>query len=395
MRLFFYCIPLYLLFTHCQSPQVAPPNIAPKCTIQLDSNSLHLSQTFDRYFSQSMQQFKGIGAAVAIVKDSQIILLKGYGLRKYNTSDSIDTKTVFRIGSLSKGFTGVLAGIMIHQNKLQWTDKVVKWIPDFSLRDRVQGKRVELRHLLSHTTGLPYHAYTNLVEDGYDLGSIVRNYFPKSPVCGKEGVFYAYQNAAFALSGRMLEAASGQSFQDLITQKIFIPAHMPNTSCSYASIESNPNKAYPHQWSGYNWVCEPISPAYYNVAEAGGINANISDMAQWLKVVLGQRPDIVTNAVLDTVFSPVVKTGNERRILGHWFGRDEASYAMGWRILENETDSIVYHSGYVNGYRSEIALDRKKGIGICVLFNGQTGLCGNCVQDFFTMVKQNEVGKKQ
>jgi hypothetical protein len=42
----------------------------------------------------------------------------------------------------------------------------------------------------------------------------------------------------------------------------------------------------------------------------------------------------------------------------------------------------------VNGYRSEIALDRKKGIGICVLFNGQTGLCGNCVQDFFTMVKQ-------
>ena len=112
MRLFFYCIPLYLLFTYCQSPQVAPPNIASKCTIQVDSNSLHLSQTFDRYFSQSMQQFKGIGAAVAIVKDSQIILLKGYGLRKYNTSDSIDTKTVFRIGSLSKGFTGVLAGIM-------------------------------------------------------------------------------------------------------------------------------------------------------------------------------------------------------------------------------------------------------------------------------------------
>ena len=335
-----------------------------------------------------MKQFNGIGAAVAIVKDSQVILLKGYGLRKHNTTDSIDDKTVFRIGSLSKGFTGVLAGIMVHQNKLQWTDKVVKWIPDFSLRDRPQGKRIELRHLLSHTTGLPYHAYTNLVEDGYDLEAIVRNYFPKSPVCGKEGEFYAYQNAAFALSGRMMESSCGQTFQDLLTQKIFIPAQMPNASCSYAAIESNPNKAYPHQWSGYNWVHEPISPAYYNVAEAGGVNASITDMAHWLKVVLGQRPDIITNEVLDTVFFPVVKTGNERRILGHWFGRNEASYAMGWRILENQTDSIIYHSGYVNGYRSEIALDRKKGIGICILFNGQTGLCGNCVQDFFAMVKQ-------
>ena len=390
MKLYFYSLLLVfsVLLSCNQQNETLPKPIQPATLVEaIDHNALELSKQYDAYFLNEMKLQRGVGAAVALVKDGKIILTKGYGLRNAQHKDSVNTNTVFRIGSLSKGFTGVLAGILAQQHYLNLDDKVTKWLPDFKLKDRAQTNRVEIWHLLSHTTGLPYHAYTNLIEEGYDLDKIVNEYFPKSPVCGKEGVFYAYQNAAFSLTGTIMAKATGQSFSDLMYQRIFRPSNMALASCDYNSMVNNENKAVPHQWSGWNWVPGQVSEEYYNVAEAGGINASIGDMAKWLQVLLGTKPEIIQNEVLNTIFNPVVKTGKERRILGNWIDRDSASYALGWRVLERNSDTIIYHSGYVNGYRGEIAFDRKRNIGICVLFNGQVPLAGTCVPDFFEMAE--------
>lgn len=389
MKLFRLAAICLLFFNACNTP--SPPAAATNTKTPpppVDPALLQLAHEYDQFIQSSMRNTHAVGAAVAIVKDSTIILLKGYGLRNARQHDSVNINTVFRIGSLSKGFTGVLTGILVQKGLFHWDDKVIKYVPSFNLRDHNQALRVEIRHLLSHTTGLPYHAYTNLIEEGLDIAAIRDQYFPKSPVCGKEGDFYAYQNAAFCITGQIMQSLTGQSYSDLLRKNILDLAGMSGTSSSYEAIDHMTNKALPHVWTGSYWQGNPISPCYYNAVEAGGINSNITDMAQWLKILLGNRPDIVTEQTLDQVFAPVVKTGNERRIQSGWIRREEASYAMGWRVLEHEGDTFIYHGGYVDGFRGEIAFNRRDNIGICMLFNGETSLSKECIQVFFEKWKQ-------
>lgn len=338
---------------------------------------------YDRYFAEQMARTGTPGAAMVIVKDSQVVFQRGYGLRAVGAPDSVSTNTVFRIGSLSKGFAGVLSGILVSQGTLRWDEPVKQLVPAFRLRDRVQTGRIQLWHLLSHTTGLPYHAYTHLLEQGYDIPTLMRTRFPVVPLAWKEGGTYSYQNAVFCVVEEMMKAATGQTYQTLLNEKIFRPAHMRTASCDYASMNGTVDKALPHVPVRGGWRPDIITSHYYNATAAGGVNASIADMGEWLKVLLGQRPEVVSTATLDEVFRPVVKTGRERRIFPQWIGKDDASYALGWRVLERGGDTILYHSGSVNGFRAEIALNRRDGIAVCMLFNACTPIGRDCVPAFF------------
>ena len=341
-------------------------------------------RNYARYFEDSLKLTNTPGAALVIVKDGQIVFMRGYGPCFVGGEDSIDVNTVFRIGSLSKGFAGVLTGIMVQDSLLHWDDLVQQYYPDFTLRDRKQATRIRLWHLLSHTSGLPYHAFTNLIEKDFSISRIVTEYFPKAPVSGKEGEFYAYQNVALCVMEEVLLRQTGKTYPQLLTEKIFTPLGMQQASCDFEHIHQASNKTFPHLNTGWGtWRADSISTLYYNAAAAGGVNASIADMGEWLKLLLGQRPDIVRNVTLDRVFHPVVKTDKERRIFPHWLRRDAAFYALGWRVLEDGADTIIYHGGYVNGYKSEIAFNRQDGIGICVLFNAHTALSSACIPAFF------------
>ena len=338
---------------------------------------------YDRYFSDSMRTTGTPGAAVVVVKDSLVIFIKGYGEKVAGGNDPVDVETVFRIGSLSKGFAGVLTGIFVEKDLLNWDDPVQKYWPEFALKDKKQAERMELRHLLSHSTGLPYHAFDNLIEQNFDRETILKQYLPTAKLFGKEGEFYRYQNAAFCAIEPVLEAVSGKAYPELLTEYIFRPAGMNAASCDFESMRQRQNKALPHHLTEAGWVADTISPRYYGFAAAGGVNASIASMGEWLKLLLGRKPEIVADSTLGTVFRPVIKTGMERRILPGWIDRDSASYAMGWRILEKGGDTLVYHAGFVNNFHSEIALNRRDGIGICVLFNANSPLKGNCIREFF------------
>ena len=344
-----------------------------------------LIQSYDRFFQEGMTQTGTPGAAVVMVKDGEIIFTKGYGLRETGKPDSVDAHTVFRIGSLSKGFAGVLTGMITHTGKLHWDDPVQQFYPEFALSDPKQAKRVAVRHILSQTTGLPYHAFTNLIEQGYSLSTIVQQYFPKARLSAKEGAFYSYQNAAFCVIEEVLRGATQLPYPTLLQQHIFNTCGMETASCDYASMAACTNKALPHFSTGYGWRKEPVSPHYYDFAAAGGVNASATDMGKWLQMLLGGFPEFVDHTTLDEVFAPVIKTSKERRIFPHWIGRDDASYAMGWRVLQRGPDTYLYHGGYVNGYRGEIAFNRKENVGICILFNGSSGLCSQSVPQFFEL----------
>lgn len=360
------------------------PSRAPKEPTVAIANP-HLTaftRAYASFIESEMERTHTPGAAVVIVKDSSIVFIKGFGVKKAGGRDSVDTHTLFRIGSLSKGFAGVLAAQLEQEHYFDLEDPVLKFIPDFQLHSPEQTRRIRVRHLISHSIGLPYHTYTNLVESGEEVHTIAQK-FRNVRLIGKEGEVFSYQNAAFSLIEEVIRQTYGKPYSQALEEKIFSKAGMQDASTSYEEITASSNKALPHDGFDNDWVPTDITHKYYNTIAAGGVNASIADMGQWLQLLLGNRPDIIGAATLDKAFSPLVKTNNERRFFQDWKGNKEAYYGLGWRIFQTDIGTVVYHGGYVNSYRGEIAIHPETKIGICVLVNGAGTMPGRVIPAFF------------
>jgi beta-lactamase class C len=345
---------------------------------------LSLVDEFEKEIDELLKQSNTPGATIAIVQDSTIVYLKGFGLRSSTGKDSVDSNTVFRIASVSKCFASFLTGILVEDTIVNWQDPVIKYLPDFSLISPEQTKLLTLEHVLSHSTGLPYHTYTNLVEEGIDLNTLLGR-LKEVKMAGNVGEQYSYQNVAYSLIGEVIAKATGKTYETQMMEKVFIPLGMETASMDYESILANPNIAKPHKMGHRRWVPATITNTYYNVAPAGGINASGEDMARWMIALLGHRPDVIRKETLDMMFTPEVLARSKNRNYRKIQRFNKSYYGLGWRILHYPNDTIIYHGGYVNGYRSEVALDPKDDIAICILANAPGELADNGIPIFFNL----------
>lgn len=344
---------------------------------------------FEKQLEEAFQSSNLPGAAVAIVLDSNVIFKKGLGLKKVGESDPVDEHTTFRIASVSKGFASVLTGLQVDRNKLSWNDPVTKYLPQFRTNPESFSDSVTIRHILSHSSGFPYQAYSTLVEDGLRRDVMFKK-LQGVKLSRRPGEIHSYQNVAYSLIEPVLENVEDCSYQDLLFDRIFRPLHMNDASITYEEMMANDNKATPHQRYKRRYAPVNISSSYYNVAAAGGINASISDMTEWMKALLGHRPDVVSAQVLDSVFKPVIRTRVKNSALSSFDYPRKGHYGMGWRVVEYPSDTIIYHGGYANGFKSEIALDKNKNVAICILTNAPNSFSKKMVAEFFKAYKSCE-----
>ncbi len=382
MNKFLYSIFFVFLLIFSCSP--AQKENTTKQKIPQNPHLQRFTKDYIKQFETILEETNTPGAGLVVVKDEQILHLSGYGTKAAFSNDSVDIHTVFRIGSLSKGFASILAGILVEQGDLKWTDKVQEYVPEFVLKDEAQAKRVNLIHLLSQSSGLPYHAYTNLVEAGLDVRNIASQ-LKSVNLISKEGEIYAYQNAAYSLIGTVLEEVTKKSLSQVFKKELFQPLNTHNTSTDYNSLVNDDNLALPHSGGNGNWRNRKISKKYYNAIPAGGVNASIADMGEWLQLLLGNRPDIISQKTLDEIFEPRINTRNRNRYFRNWSMVEDAHYGLGWRILTNERDTFIYHGGFVNGYRGEILIDPKEKLGICVLANAPSKLPNRSMPAFLKL----------
>ena len=121
--------------------------------------------SFDSILSREIQESGTVGAAVVITYKNQIAFLKCFGVRKAGENEIINENTVFRLASVSKTITGVLAGILADENIIGLDDKIVDYLPEFKLKYNSSTRSLTVRNILSHTSGLIPHAYDNLIEE--------------------------------------------------------------------------------------------------------------------------------------------------------------------------------------------------------------------------------------
>lgn len=355
-------------------------------TAEVDPNPYvqQLLSEYEQYISKAIRVGQAPGAAVVILKDSSIIFLKGFGLKEIGTEDSVNVNSVFRLGSVSKCFASVLTGTLVKDKLISWDDKVTRFLPDFQLKSRENTDSLRIRHVLSHTIGLPYHAFTNMVEERIPLDTLLVH-LRELDLIGLPGKVYSYQNVGYSLIEKVIQSATGKSYEESLTEKLFQPLNMKHASASYAAIIANTNVAQPHFFTKRGWRTAAISDTYYNVAPAGGVNASISDMGLWLKSLLGTRQDILPAETINEILTPQIRAISKNRNFWRWKRTKASYYAMGWRVLTFKNDTLDYHGGYVNGYRSEVALDRKNKMAICVLVNAAGNLSDQSIPHFFVL----------
>lgn len=374
-----------------------PDNINDTISVKPENPISVFINHFESHFKTKLNTSGCPGAALVIVKDSTVLLIKSYGIKEIGKPDSITLQSKFRIASLSKGFTGILASIMIEKGKFNLDDPVIKFIPSFELKDTAQTRRVKIKHLLSHSTGLPEHALDEMIENGKTLDEMLQK-LKKVSLKSEEGKLFAYQNFTMGLMDKVFWSASGKNFNELIRSEIFDKAEMHATT-TYEDMVNAKDVASPHDEQRNGFKVREIHDKYYNVAAAGGINASITDMSKWLMVLLGNRPDIASEKVLDRAFSPLIdmNAGHEsenKSYYQYWDGVNNSKYAMGWRVIDYGNRKIYQHSGNVNSYRSEIAIDRKNKIGFCILLNAPVGITSTITPEFFNFFDfYNEMNK--
>ncbi len=314
------------------------------------------------------------GLAVAIVQNGRVLSARGYGVTDARNGEPVDAHTVFRLASLSKSFAGTVTGMLVNDGVLRWDSRLTDYVPDFRLSMPNAAQQVTVADLLSHRVGLTHNAYDRDLEGNADFHALTVK-MASAPMTCAPGQCYAYQNVAFSLVGDVVFAATGQFYSEEVVRRIFKPLGMHDASYGLEGIEASARWAKPHVRGGGGWVPLRPKPNYYRVAPAAGVNASISDMAQYLIAQTGHRPDVLPAPLLATLHSSLIETPGELRGASWRRTRlSSAGYALGWRVFDYAGHDLIFHGGAVQGYRGAMALLPDRDLGIAILWNSESAL---------------------
>lgn len=330
----------------------------------------HYLEEFEHYVNHNVAP-EVPGAALIIVANGEIQLLKNYGVKKAGSTELVTKDTVFRLASVSKTFASAAIELLIENGLLHWDTSIQSLLEHVQFKNSSYGQNITLKNLISHTTGLVPHAYTHLIEANVPYDDIIYRLREVDFVC-EPGQCYTYQNIAFNLVGDVVQAVTGQSYETFVIEQIFAPLGMKHASFGLPSLAGD-NYAIPHIWKDEQWLPVEITEHYYTVAPAAGANASIADMGQWLLAQLGHRPDVLSHQALDDLHNKRIQLKPHQ---AHYVKKEplgDVYYGAGWRVFDfGLNKNFVHHSGAVRGARATVVLNRDLQIGMAFLTNAET-----------------------
>ena len=314
------------------------------------------------------------GAALALIKDGEIVLEKGYGFRDLTTQAPVTTATLFNIGSISKSFTALGVAQLVDQQKVELDAPVIRYIPDLRLSDRQVTQALTLRQLLSHTSGLPadeqWPPQVPPTREG-----IVRE-FASMPITAQPGTRFQYCSRCIVLAACVLERITGQSWEAYTRAQIFEPLGLIAASFGPRGLEQATDRAQPYRYDTVlGQVPVPWSRLQYleALAPAGGIDANVDEMARYALLQLGDgaisEHRLVSAQMLAELHRPEIAVGTD------WTAAARIQnlyYALGWFTADVRGAHLVFHNGANPGFRAAIFLVPSTKTGVVILTNGES-----------------------
>ena len=328
-----------------------------------------IRDSLDIYVNRGLANWQIPGAAVLVIKDGKVLVAKGYGVKELGTNDKVDENTLFMIGSNTKAFTGTALAILEHDEKLKLEDKVIKYLPDFKMKDEWVTMELNLQDIVSHRMGLETFQGDFMYWTSDLTSDEVIDKFGKITPKYNFRTRYGYTNAGYAVAGKVIEKVSGYSWGDFLKEKIFKPLEMNRTVPLSEEFVKSENIARPHTYVDGEISLLPFQNID-NLAPCGSIGSSVNDLSHWLIAQLDSGKYDGVNVI---PFSAIQKTRQllsiERRVRHPYNKTHYTLYGMGWEFQDYEGKEIVSHTGGVNGFVTSVTLMPEEKLGIVVLTN--------------------------
>ena len=318
------------------------------------------------------------GLSIAALDGGEICYERGLGFRDFSLNTSTTPGTIYCIGSVTKPFTA-LAVMQLHdEGLLSLDDPVEEYIP---CKARPMGEKILVRHLLSHSSGLPSLGYaaatlstvTEISDVWFPISSpqdlLVFMAGAEDWALSKPGQRYAYLNAGYILLGLVIEKASGEGYADYVKGHILDPLSMDRSTFHEEEVEEDDDVATPYivlREGGRT----PTRYPYGHLISDGGLMSNVEDMANFMKMLLSEGVfegrSLVSPESIREMMEPKIQTLGEPIE-----GGSRSHYGYGLRI---KTDfmghRLIHHSGSVYGSSAYMGLIPDRGVGVVLLANG-------------------------
>lgn len=341
---------------------------------------------FDLRVEQLRQKVGAPGLSIAIVDEGQTVLAKGWGVRRLGSADKVDADTLFMTGSTGKAVTVAALATLVDAGKLSWDDKVTDRLPGFQMYDPWVTRELTVRDLLVHRSGL-----------GLGQGDLL--FVPRSNIPRAEAVRrlrylkpatsfrsgYAYDNILYMAAGQLIEAVTGQTWEDYVREHVFAVAGMTSSTTDGRRFDVA-NRAQPHarlngglRGAGDQEVLDERDELATSAAPAGGLAVSANDMTKWLKLQLahGALPDgrrLFSAAQGQAMWRPTVIQPLDEVPPGMEATKPTfQTYAMGWEVQDYRGTQIVWHGGAVFGFKTAVVLIPDRNVGFSIELNSEDG----------------------
>ena len=322
--------------------------------------------------------------AAAVVQDGKIIASGAVGTRRAGAAMPVTLNDRFHIGSDTKAMTALLAAMLVEENKLRWDSTVAEVFPELSATMTPGLREVTLVQLLSHTSGIPpdNQALENLItkslsQDGNldEMRYWVVRQWSKKPLAAKPGAKFAYANMNYVLAGAMLERLTGKTWEELITERIFIPLDLKTGGLGAQSSLGRIDAPVGHLkiagklkafLAGPNGDVPPI------IGPAGNAHMSVLDFAAWAGWNAGEGkrgPALVRPETLRKLHTPVIAIPDKP---GAKPGTPKGGkYALGWGELTVDwaPNRLKSHSGSNTKNLAQIWLDPQRDFAMVFVTN--------------------------
>jgi CubicO group peptidase (beta-lactamase class C family) len=334
---------------------------------------------FDAYVDDVMKAFKVPGIGIAVVKDGQIILAKGYGFRDVEKKLPVTTKTLFPIASITKSFTVSTLGMLIDEGKMQWDKPVRDYLPGFRMYDPVATDQMTPRDLVTHRSGLPRHDsvwYTSNFSRK-ELVERLRYLQPNHPL--RET--FQYNNLMFITAGYLAGVLDDSTWEQAVEKHVLLPLGMTSTVFHSSDAQKSADHAEPYRRNYQTGDVNKIDFADWgDIGPAGAINSNIDDLARYLLFHLNKGK--LDGKQLLSANNSAQMQSPQMTISGTPAFKElgENGYGMGFFILSYRGHKMVEHGGNLDGFALNLAFLPNDGVGVVVL----TNLDQTSVRDFLS-----------
>ena len=331
--------------------------------------SLFIKDSLDIYVNRALTNWRIPGMAICVVKDGQVVLMKGYGTKELGVPGGIDENTLFMIGSNTKAFTATAMTLLEATNHLSIDDKVTKYIPSFKLDNASAGEQTIITDLLTHRLGFKtFQGDFTFYNTDLSRQHILER-MAKMKAAYPFRTKWGNTNSAYMLAGEIIPKVANRPWEEYVKDNILAPLGMMNTLTLTKDLPSALNRTVPHTLLDGRLTAIPY-PQLDNMAAAMGMSSSINDMGKWMMALMndgkvGPR-QMIPAAAINATFKPQDIVGPVNYPNGE---SGYQLYGLGWFLQDHAGRHLAMHDGAVNGYLSSVTLVPQEKLGIVILTN--------------------------